>query len=127
MATKTYGIVQKDNDQLGTDIWRSKDSQIPMAFRPTIVHTSRASANGNNLNQTIEAQVPLVRMVDGLAVSSDSFKATFKFSALQHVVNDAERKEAFDALVSYLTANKDDIIQGRKPLSSSDFVITTGV
>ena len=126
MANKTYGIVQKDNDQLGTDIWRSKDSQIPMAFRPTIVHTSRASANGNNLNQTVETQVPLVRLVDGLAVSSDSFKATFKFSALQHVVSEEERAEAFDALLAYITANKNDIIQGRKPLSSADFVVTTG-
>mgnify|MGYP001046497451 CR=1 FL=1 len=122
MPTKTYGIVQKDNDQLGTDIYRSKDNTIPMAYRPTLVHTSRASANGNNLNHTVEAQVPLVRLVDGLAVSTDSFKATFKFSALQHVVNDDERAEAFDALIAYVKAKKADIIQGRKPLSSSDFV-----
>lgn len=126
MSTKTYGIVQKDNDQLGTDIWRSKDVTIPMAYRPTVVHVSRASANGNNLNQTIEAQVPLVRVVDGLAVSTDAFKATFKFSSLQHVVNDEEREEAFDALITYLSKNKDDIINGRKPISSADFTVTTG-
>lgn len=125
MATKLYGIIQKDNDQLGTDIYRSKDLTIPMAYRPSIVHTSRVSANGNNLNQTVEAQVPLVRLVDGLTVSSDAFKASFKFSALQHVVNDAEREECFDALLTYLTVNKDDIINGRKPIGSADISVTT--
>lgn len=126
MATKLYGIIQKDNDQLGTDIYRSKDLTIPMAYRPSIVHTSRMSANGNNLNQTIETQVPLVRLVDGLTVSSDAFKASFKFSALQHVVNDAEREECFDALLKYLTVNKADIINGRKPIGSADISVITG-
>lgn len=125
MPIKTYGIVQKDNDQLGTDIYRSKDTTIPMAYRPTLVHTSRASANGNNLNQTIEVQVPLVRLVDGLTVSSDSFKATLKFSALQHVVNDDERLEAIDALLAYVELYKTDIVEGRKPLASVDVSVSS--
>lgn len=123
MTVKTYGIVQKDNDQIGTDIWRSKDLSLPIAYRPSLNHTSRASANGNNYNQSIDVKVPLVRLVDGLVVSSDAFKASFKFSALQHVVNDQERSEAFDALIVYVKAHKADIINGRKPIASADFTV----
>lgn len=122
--TVTYGIVQKDNDQLGTDIWRDKNISVPMAYRPTVVHTSRANANGSNINQTIDSFVPLVRLVDGLSVSTDAFKATFKFSALQHVVNDEERAQAFDALLAYLTAHRSSIIAGQKSLATTDWTAT---
>lgn len=125
--SKIYGYVQKDNDQLGTDIIRSKDTLIPMAYRPTIVHTSRASQNSNNFNQTIETKVPLVRLVDGLAVSTDAFKSSFKFSALQHVVNDEERYECFDALLAYLALNREAICTGRKPTSASDIAVVSVV
>lgn len=122
---KTYSILQKDNDQLGTDIWRDKDVAIPMAYRPILTHLSRANATGTNLNQTIESSVPVVRFVDGLAVSTDAFKATFKFSALQHVVGTAQREQCFDALMTYLVANRRAIIDGTKPLSVSDWNVTT--
>lgn len=125
--SKSYTYVQKDNDQLGTDILRSADTSIPMAYRPGLTHTSRASANGSNLNQTIEAKVPLVRLVDGLAVSTDSFKATFKYSALQHVTNDVERYEAFDALVAYITTHREEICTGRKPASSTPLTVNSVV
>lgn len=121
---KTYSILQKDNDQLGTDIWRDKDITIPMAYRPILTHMSRANATGTNLNQTIESSVPVVRLVDGLAVSTDAFKATFKFSALQHVVETAQREQCFDALMTYLIANRRAIVDGTKPLSIADWDVT---
>lgn len=122
---KTYGVLQKDNDQLGTDIWRDKDLTIPMAFRPSVTHTSRANAAGTNLNQTVESSVPVVRLVDGLAVSTDAFKATFKFAALQHVVETSSREQCFDALLTYLNANRRAIIDGTKPMSITDWDVVT--
>ena len=118
-----FTIVQKDNDQLGTDIWRLKDLTIPMAYRTVLTHSSRANAQGTNYNQTVEVVTPIVRLVDGLAVSTDAFKATFKFSALQHVVNDEERALTFDALFTYLQRNRDSIIAGSKQIDTADFVI----
>lgn len=127
MTTLTYGYVQKDNDQIGTDLLRSKSSVNPLGFRPTLTHTARKSANGANLNQTIETIAPVVRLVDGLSVSSDAFKATFKYSALQNIVNDAERFEAFDALIAYVIANREGICNGVKNASSSDFTFTSEI
>lgn len=121
---KTYSILQKDNDQLGTDIWRDKDITIPMAYRPTLTHLSRANATGTNLNQTIESSVPVVRLVDGLTVSTDAFKATFKFSALQHVVETESREQCFDALMTYLVTNRRAIVDGTKPLSIDDWDVS---
>lgn len=127
MSTKNFAYVQKDNDQLGTDILRAVDPTVPMAHRATLHHTSRASANGSNLNQTIEVKTPIVRLVDGLAVSTDAFKATFKFSALQHVTNDDERYLAFDASMAYMTANREAICTGRKPSASVDLSVVSTV
>lgn len=122
-----FSYVQKDNDQLGTDILRLVDNTIPMAYRPVLTHTSRASANQSNYNQTIEVKAPIVRLIDGLAVSTDAFKATFKFSALQHVTNDVERFLAFDACVAYLVAHRVEICTGRKPADSTDLIVDTSV
>lgn len=121
--SKIYGYVQKDADQLGTDILRDKDNTIPMAYRAKVVHTSRSNPNGSNINQTIDSTVPVVRLVDGLTVSTDTFKATFKFSSLQHIVNDTERALAFDALVAYMGANRDVILRGEKPASNADLTV----
>lgn len=127
MSTKIFSYVQKDNDQLGTDILRLVENTIPMAYRPTLTHTSRASVNGSNYNQTIEVKTPILRLVDGLAVSTDSFKATFKFSALQHVTSDEDRYLAFDAAVAYLVANREEICNGRKPAAATELTVTSTV
>lgn len=119
----TYTIVQKNNDLLGLDLWRDSNATVPLLFRPTVSHVSRANANGTNINQTIESIVPVIRLVDGLAVSTDAFKATFKFSALQHIVETESREQAFDALVKYLTDNRSAIINGSKTTSTADWTV----
>lgn len=124
--SKTFTYLVKDNDLFGRDILRSAETGIPLAFRPTIEHTTRQSANKNNNNQTIEAVVPEIRLVDGLAVSTDSWKATFKFTALQHIESQANAALAFDACIAYVVANKASIISGSKPTGSEPFVLTQG-
>lgn len=119
-----FKYLVKDNDLFGRDILRSNESGVPLAFRPTIEHTTRQSANKNNNNQTVDAVVPIVRLVDGLTVSTDSWKGTFKFSALQHIEDPAGASLAFEALIQYVMANKAAIIAGSKPASSADFTVT---
>lgn len=119
-----FSYLVKDNDMFGRDILRSTETGVPLAYRPTIEHSTRQSANKNNNNQTIDAIVPIVRVVDGLSVSTDSWKATFKFSALQHIENAAGADLAFEALVQYIMANKTAIINGSKPSSTADFTVT---
>lgn len=119
-----FSYLVKDNDMFGRDILRSTETGVPLAYRPTIEHSTRQSANKNNNNQTIDAIVPIVRVVDGLSVSTDSWKATFKFSALQHIEDATGANLAFEALVQYIMANKAAIISGSKPSSAADFTVT---
>lgn len=121
---KIYGYLVKDNDLFGRDILRLNETGTPLAFRPTIEHVTRQSANKNNNNQTIEAIVPVVRVVDGLTLSSDAFKATFKFTALQHIESESSASLAFDSLIAYVTAHKARILAGLKPTGAEPFVVT---
>lgn len=119
-----YQYIVKDNDMFGRDILRSKESGTPLAYRPTLEHATRQSANKHNNNQTIDSIVPVVRLVDGLAVSTDSWKATFKFSALQHIEDPTGAELAFEALIQYVTANKAVILAGGKPAGNDDLTVT---
>lgn len=119
----TYSYIVKDNDLFGQDMLRATVSGRPLAFQPTVTHTNRQSANKLNHNQTVESVVPQVRLVDGLAVSTDAFKATFKFSALQHIVNDEDANLAINALLAYVEAHRAVIIAGTKPLTNDNLVI----
>lgn len=115
----SYSYIVKDNDLFGQDILRASLEGKALAFQPTIVHTNRQSANKLNHNQTVESIVPQIRLVDGLAVSTDAFKATFKFSALQHIVNDEDANLAIDALLAYINTHREVIINGTKPLAAT--------
>lgn len=121
MAT-VYRYVIKDNDMFGQDLLRAV-SDNPVAFRPSISHINRQSQNKLNNNHTVESVVPIMRTVDGLQVSTDAYKATFKFSALQHVNDKASADLAIDALLAYVTANRASIIEGTKPLTAADLTV----
>lgn len=118
-----YKYIVKDNDLFGSDILRQSDSGLPLAYRPTVEHTNRQSANKLNHNQTIDSIVPVTQTVDGLLVSNNSYKATFKFSALQHISDPDKANQAIDALLAYITANRATIIDGGKPLSATDLTV----
>lgn len=123
--TTSYSYIVKDNDLFGQDILRADLEGRALAFRPTIVHTNRQSPNKLNHNQTVESIVPQVRLVDGLAVSTDAFKATFKFSALQHIINASDANLAIDALLAYINTHRAVIIAGTKPLNNSTLVVNS--
>lgn len=120
-----YKYVVKDNDMFGQDILRAVSQTLALAFRPTVTHTNRQSANKLNNNQTIESIVPQVRLVDGMSVSTDAYKATFKFSALQHIINDGDANLAIDALLAYINTHRAAIIAGTKPIAVADLTVGT--
>lgn len=117
-----YQYVVKDNDLFGTDLLREKSTK-PVAFRPSITHVNRQSANKLNNNHTVESIVPVIRNVDGAQVSTDAYKATFKFSALQHISDEASADLAIDALLAYINANRASIKEGLKPLTANDLTV----
>lgn len=118
-----FNYIAKDDDLFGTDLLRQSDSTLPVAFRPTIEHVNRQSANKLNNNQTVTVEVPVVRTVEGQHISTDSWKATFKFSALQHVLDDNAANQAIDVLLAYIAANRASIIEGRKPISTAGLTV----
>lgn len=112
--SKTFKPLVIDNDLYGQNILRADVAGLAVAFRPTISHTNRLSANKANSNQTIEVVYPIVTTLDGRPVSQDSWKATFKFSALQHVIDNVTANEVIDTLIAYINAHRDIIIEGSK-------------
>lgn len=121
MAT-SYQYVVKDNDLFGTDILRESSTK-PVAFRPSITHVNRQSANKMNNNHTVESVVPIIRTVDGAQVSTDAYKATFKFSALQHINDGVSADLAIDALLAYIKANRATIKEGLKPMTATALTV----
>lgn len=116
MATPSLQLLSKENDVIGTDKYRLEDPTIPAAYRPTCELTVRQNADRSNNNVTIVSRVPVVITAsDGSKTSKDTFVASFKFSSLQNVTNDAERLACFDNLQKVITAAKTQILAGMLP------------
>lgn len=111
----TIQILSKDNDLLGTDIYRESDKTNPMAFRPTIVMSVNPNTSGSNHNVAVKTSVPVVKDVAGVVTSSDSFLMVTKFSALQHISNDVERAKCFDDHIKFLGKARTAILDGQLP------------
>lgn len=118
-----FNIIVKDNDIFGRDLYRASLRGVPLGFQPTVEHVVRQSANKNNNNVTVEAISPIVRLVDGLAVSTDAYKASFKFTALQHVEDDAAADLVIDATLAYINAHRAVIKAGLKPTTPTTLVV----
>lgn len=108
-------ILSKDNDLLGTDLYRDDNKAIPMAFRPTITHSVNKSASGTNNQVTVKSLHPVLVAIAGVTTADDSFLVVTKFSALQHIVNDDERAAAFDNHVKFLIKARQAILDGELP------------
>lgn len=119
--SQTFNPIVIDNDLYGQNVLRLDAPGVPVAFRATITHTNRLSANKANSNQTIEVKYPIVTVVEGHNVSTDAWKAVFKFSALQHVIDNSTANLAIDALIAYVNENRAAIIEGSKRTSTLNF------
>lgn len=108
-------ILSKDTDLIGTDKYRDDTKSIPLAFRHTVDMSVNPNASGTNNMVTVKSNLPLVVTVDGRSQSSDSFLMTTKFSALQHVTDDAARASIFDKHIEFLTKSKAAILDGQLP------------
>lgn len=118
-----FGIIVKDNDIFGRDLYRASLVGVPKGFQPTLEHVVRQSANKNNNNVTVEAISPIVRLVDGLAVSTDAYKASFKFTALQHVEDDAAADLVIDSTLAYINMHRAVIKAGLKPTNPTTIAV----
>lgn len=118
-----FKVIVKDNDIFGRDLYRASIAGVPLGFQPTLEHVVRQSANKNNNNTTIEAISPIVRLVDGLAVSTDAYKASFKFTALQHVEDDKAADLVIDAVLAYIGTHRATIKAGLKPTTATTIVV----
>lgn len=111
-------ILSKQTDALGTDVYRSTDSTIPMAFRPSVEMSAALNPKKTSVSMTVKSLYPLVNTVDGVPVSQNQFLMVTKFTALQHVVNDTERAKIFDDHIAFLEAARSAILEGRLPTTA---------
>lgn len=119
-------ILSKDNDLFGTDRYRDNNKTVPMAHRATIDMSVNPNASGTNNQVTIKSLEPVIRTIDGVVSSDDSFLVVTKFSSLQHITNDAERERAFDNHLRFLITGKQAILDGQLP-DAPVVIPTTGL
>lgn len=111
-----FSIVSKQNDIYGIDKYRFNDVSVPVAYRHNIEMQVAENPRKTSNTVTVRSVTPIVKVIDGSSVSTDSFVATTKFTALQQVTNAAERAACFDKHVAFLLAARADILEGRLPL-----------
>lgn len=112
----TYKIQSKDNSVTGRDVYRAELAGTPNLYKPTIVHEVVENQAKTNRQQNITIRVP-VRELDanGKMTSRDTFVCGIRFTSLQHVVATAERAEAIDTAIAYLTAARAALLDGGLP------------
>lgn len=93
-------------------IWRVEDSLLAPMYRPTIRLTGKGNAKQTNTNMTLKVNVPVVRTVDGLQVSTNTVVATGTLTALQNVTT-SEVNNAIDALIAGLIQAKAAMTAGK--------------
>lgn len=97
---------------LGTSIYQFDSVRAPAQFMPTITVSAVQNSSGTNTNVTVGSEYPIISEVDGVNVATNRFKMTTVFTALRSIQSDVERARLFDEHVTYLTANKANILAG---------------
>lgn len=93
-------------------IWRAEVLTLAPMYRPTIRLTGKGNAKQTNSNMTLKVNIPVVRTVDGVQVSSNTVVATGSLTALQNVTT-SEVSDAIDALIAGLTSAKAAMTAGK--------------
>lgn len=127
-------IISKQTDQLGTDTYRVEDVNVPTGFRETtkltVAESNRKPSPGiaASRNSTVVTERPIVRVVDGLTMSTDKFVVNTKFTALQHITEPAARKAAFRNHIAFLIESETAIIEGNLPVGAvTDAALTSRI
>lgn len=107
--------ISKQTDVLGTDRLRDEIPEIPLAYRQTINHTVQSNSDGSSNSVLIRVAAPSLKVIDGIATSTDTFLATSKFTALQKITDDTLRAKAYDDHIRYLIATRSTNLQGELP------------
>lgn len=93
-------------------IWRVEDSSLAPMHRPTIRLSGNLNSTGTNANMVLKVQIPVVKVVDGIATSSNTAIASANITALQNVTGE-DVGNGIDALIAGLTQLKDSIAAGK--------------
>lgn len=86
---------------------------VPNVFKPRIVFSAKSNTAGTNHNVKATFSYPLATEQNGVWSAQNKFVGSFTFTALQNVISDTERAEAFDEFIAFLQDHKTVIIAGR--------------
>lgn len=107
--------LSKQTDLLGTDLYRVESPTVPLAYRQTISHSVTKSPSNQSHSVNVRSVAPVLKTIDGVVTSSDSFLMTTKFTALQHVVDDVLRAKIYDDHIAFLIASRTTNLNGGLP------------
>lgn len=112
----SFRCISKQPDLLGSDVYRQMIDGVPNAFLPVITHGISKSPRGTSHTVNVRSVAPSIRNVDGAVTSSDQFLMTTKFTALQHITDQATRAAIYDNHIAFLIASRDTNLAGELPL-----------
>lgn len=115
MAIKVLTPIVRQTSALGRNTYRINDDTVPVNLRPTLRWEVRENAAHTVARTTIRFEVPRVRNVDGVHVSTEKAVCDVSFAVPQNVVETTGSVDMIDTMISALTKAKADIIAGNLP------------
>lgn len=115
MAIKVLTPIIRQASALGRNTYRINDESVPVNFRPTLRWEVRENAAHTVARTTIRFEVPRVRNVDGVFMSTEKAVCDVSIAVPQNVVETTGSVDMLDTMISALTKAKADIIAGALP------------
>lgn len=91
--------------------WRVEDPLIVPMLRPTIRSKATKNAQGTNVNMQLKVSVPVITVVNGVQLSSNTVISTASLTVLQNTIG-SEVAFALDSLIAGLQSLRDDYLVG---------------
>lgn len=113
-GTVTFAPYIEPNSAFDTAMWRASLAGVAPMYQPVTTLSAALNKAKTNVNVSGTVNYPVVRTVENRQVSSDSIRATFTFTSLQSASDlDDEKTVVLDALLALISAEKQNIINGK--------------
>lgn len=108
----SINVYSESAGPIGQTIYKFDSVVAPAQFVPALVATTKRNNAGTNVDYRIAADYPIISVVDGKNVVTDTFRCHFSFTALQSTISGTERGRLFDEVIAFLIKEKDHILDG---------------
>lgn len=110
VGTKSFAPISQPAGDSPAE-WRVEDAAIVPMLRPTIRAKASINAQRTNVNVQVKVSVPVITVVNGVQLSSNTVIAAASVTVLQNTLG-SEVTFALDSLIAALIAQRNAILLG---------------